>query len=105
MVIREYKRLHDQAPGELFIHAKSAFTDDEWAGFSQGCPKATRVTRVTGVQIRDARDALKLFRTGRYPVIRGTAAIQSERNAYLWTTGYLARLDTYMGPETRIRSR
>jgi len=97
MVVEEYRRLHGRPPRELFVHAKSAFTAREWTGFSEGCPEATQIV---GVQIRDARDALKLFRTGRYPVIRGTAAMQSERNAYLWTTGYVPRLDTYMGPET-----
>ena len=98
MVVKEYKRLHDEnPPAELFIHARSYFKDCEWDGFEEGCPPATRLV---GVQIRDAYDDLKLFRTGQYPVIRGTAAILSERNAYLWTSGYVPRLNTYMGPET-----
>ena len=49
MVIGEYRRLHGKAPTELFIHARSAFTDDEWKGFEQGCPKGTNLV---GVQIR-----------------------------------------------------
>ena len=53
-----------------------------------------------GVQISDARADLKLFRPGEYPVIRGTALHAGERHAYLWTSGYVPRLDTYMGPET-----
>lgn len=97
MVVKEYKRLHGKAPAELFIHARSAFTEDEWKGFEQGCPRGTNLV---GVQIRDARDDLKLFRTGKYPVIRGTAAILTKYNAFLWTAGYVPRLDTYMGPET-----
>lgn len=35
-----------------------------------------------------------------YPVLRGTAIILDERNAYLWTNGYSPQLDTYIGPET-----
>lgn len=97
MVVKEYRRLHGNAPAELFIHARSAFVEDEWRGFREGSPRSTRLV---GVQIRDAREDLKLFRTGKYPVIRGTAALLSERNAYLWTAGYVPRLDTYMGPET-----
>ena len=97
LVIGEYQLLRGSRPKELFIHAKSRFTDDEWSGFSEGCPEETKIV---GVQIRDAKDALKLFRTGKYPVVRGTAVILSERNAYLWTSGYVPRLDTYMGPET-----
>ena len=98
MVDEEYKRLHHgKSPAELFIHARSRFTKLEWRGFEEGC---STDTRLVGVQIRDARDDLKLFRTGSYPVIRGTALLLNERNAFLWTAGYVPRLDTYMGPET-----
>jgi hypothetical protein len=97
MVVSEYVRLHGDPPAELFIHAKSAFTDEEWSGFSAA---SSQCTSVVGVQIVDSRDDLKLFRPGSYPVIRGTALQVSERQAYLWTSGYAPRLDTYMGPET-----
>lgn len=97
MVVGEYKRLHGRPPVELFIHAKSAFSDEEWRGFSAGCDKGTNLV---GVQISDARDDLKLFRPGDYPVVRGTALQVGERHAFLWTSGYAPRLDTYMGPET-----
>lgn len=97
MVVGEYTRLHHAPPKELFIHAKSAFTDEEWRGFARGCRAPTNLV---GVQIADARDDLKLFRPGSYPVIRGTALHTGERSAYLWTSGYAPRLDTYMGPET-----
>lgn len=97
MVVDEYRHKHGRAPSELFIHAKSAFSTDEWHGFSEACPKETNLV---GVQIRDAREDLKLFRLGQYPVLRGLAMKLSERNAYLWTAGYTPRLDTYMGAET-----
>jgi hypothetical protein len=32
--------------------------------------------------------------------MRGTAVILDDRNAYLWASGYVPRLDTYIGPET-----
>jgi len=84
-------------PLELFIHATSSFTDEEWKGFLAGSdPK----TNLVGFQITDAHDDLKLFRPGSYPVIRGSALVIGDRSAYLWTAGYAARLDTYMGPET-----
>lgn len=98
MVVKEYSDRHDnKSPTELFIHATSSFTDDEWKGFVAGGGDATRIV---GVQISDTRDDLKLFRTGAYPVIRGTALILGSNSAYLWTSGYVPRLDTYMGPET-----
>lgn len=98
MVTDEYKTQHDNnPPSELFIHATSAFTEEEWEGFSAGSDERTNLV---GVQIIDAHDDLKLFRPGAYPVVRGSALITNDRSAYLWTSGYAARLDTYMGPET-----
>ena len=97
MVVSEYSRLHGGPPNELFIHAKSAFSNNEWAGFCQGCPDETRLV---GVQIRDPRNSVKLFRPGAYPVIRGTVMRTSNYAAFLWTSGYVPRLDTFMGPET-----
>lgn len=98
MVTDEYKSGHENhPPSELFIHATSAFTDEEWNGF---CLGSDRKTNLVGVQIVDAHDDLKLFRPGAYPVIRGSALLTSDRSAYLWTSGYVPRLDTYMGPET-----
>jgi hypothetical protein len=96
-VVTEYERSFGAPPQELFIHAKSAFSDDEWLGFREACAPETNVV---GVQIVDVRDDIKLFRPGNYPVIRGTVLYTSDRSAYLWTSGYVPRLDTYMGPET-----
>ena len=99
MVIGEYKNLHDrQPPAELFVHARAAFSDDEWAGFRDAVEGLK--TNIVGVQISDAREDLKLFRPGSYPVIRGTALKTGPRSAFLWTSGYATRLNTYMGPET-----
>jgi hypothetical protein len=98
MVIKEYRDQHDgQPPAELFLHAKSSFTEEEWRGFKSGVPP---VTNVVGVRIADARDSMKLFRSGKYPVLRGSALMLDDDRAFLWTAGYVARLDTYLGPET-----
>ena len=98
MVTAEYRSQHDQkAPSELFIHATSTFTDEEWAGFSEGVDSTTNLV---GVQIKRANEEMKLFRPGEYPVIRGSALLTGKRSAYLWASGYAARLDTFMGPET-----
>jgi hypothetical protein len=98
MVIKEYYEQHDnQPPSELFLHAKSSFTDEEWKGFTSGVPPETNVV---GVQIADAKDNLKLFRPGKYPILRGSALMLDDDQAFLWTAGYAPRLDTYIGPET-----
>jgi hypothetical protein len=97
-VLSEYKRLHGKEPSELFIHAKASFSNDEWDGFVEACQGNS--TNVVGVQIADAWDQLKLFRPGAYPVIRGTAMITDVHSGYLWTSGFVPRLSTYMGPDT-----
>lgn len=87
MVVKEYRDQHDdKPPAELFIHATSSFTEDEWKGFASGVDPSTRIV---GVQISDAYDDLKLYRLGRYPVIRGTALILGTYSAFLWTSGYI----------------
>ena len=98
MVIDEYHGQHNnEPPAELFLHAKSSFTDEEWKGFTSGAPPQTNVV---GVQIADGKDNLKLFRPGKYPVVRGSALLTGDGQAFLWTAGYVPRLDTYIGPET-----
>ena len=82
MVIAEYREQHGgRPPSELFLHAKSSFTDEEWNGFGAGVPPETNLV---GVQIADAKDNLKLFRPGKYPIIRGSALMLSEDQAFLW---------------------
>lgn len=95
LVVKAYTDIHGRPPGELFIHGKIRFGDEEWAGFSAAVPQTTKLT---GVQIR-RQNEIKLFRYGSNPVLRGTAIIVHERMAYLWTTGFTPRLETYPGRE------
>ena len=84
-------------PTELFIHGQTTFNDEEWAGFVAAAPKETNII---GVRIRSTGGETKLFRDGDYPVLRGTALHLDNHTAYLWSTGYIPQLDTYIGPET-----
>ena len=95
MAIRAYEERVGEAPTELFLHGKVRFNDDEWKGFMDGAPGSTKLV---GVRIRENRD-FKLYRKGEYPVIRGLAYIQDGRTAYLWTRGFIPRLQTYPGWE------
>ena len=83
-------------PSELFIHGKVAFSDEEWAGFSDAVDLTK--TKLVGVKIRDESD-LRLFRVGSRPVLRGTAYLRHSRSAYLWTKGFSPRIRTYVGRE------
>jgi hypothetical protein len=97
MVLETYGERHDAPPRELFIHGRTNFNDDEWKAFEEAVPAETNIV---GVRIKTTRGENKLFRDGDYPVLRGTAMILDEKNAYFWTTGYVPQLDTYIGPET-----
>ena len=96
-VLETYAEIHGGAPKELFIHGQTYFNDEEWAAFCSATPKETNII---GVRIRTTGGETKLFRDGDYPVLRGTALLLDDQTAYLWTTGYVPQLDTYIGPET-----
>jgi hypothetical protein len=97
MVIGTYAENHGGPPSELFIHGQTSFNDEEWQAFEEVAPAGTNVV---GVRIRRTNGETKLFRDGDYPVLRGTTLLLDDKNAYLWTTGYVPQLDTYIGPET-----
>lgn len=95
MVISAYEDMHGRPPSELFIHGKTWLEKEEWEGFTSTVPPETKLI---GIRIR-RQNELKLFRYGTKPVLRGTAILISERRAYLWTTGFIPRLNTYPGRE------
>jgi hypothetical protein len=97
LVLKTYSETHGGPPKELFIHGQTYFNDEEWNAFVEAAPKETNVI---GVRIRSTGGETKLFRDGDYPVLRGTALLLDDQTAYLWTTGYVPQLDTYIGPET-----
>lgn len=64
-------------------------------GFHSAAPNDTKVA---GIQIRRPND-VKLFREGRRAVLRGLGLKIDHRNAFLWTSGYVPKLQTYPGRE------
>lgn len=96
VVVTEYEKRHGAPPRELFIHGRASFNHAEWAGFTDAVPGTTKLV---GVRIRPSND-LKLYRPGTLPIMRGMAHKVSESRAYLWSAGYVPRLDTYPGWET-----
>jgi len=97
MVLDTFRAKHNTFPKELFIHGRTNFNDEEWTAFAEAAPKGTNIV---GVRIKTTDGETKLFRDGDYPVLRGTAIILDDTNAYLWTNGFVPRLATYIGPET-----
>ena len=95
-VVAEYKKQHGgEPPRELFIHGRAAFTEEEWRGFNAAVDERTNLV---GVRIRQSKD-IRLFTDQTMPVMRGMAYLYSDTRAYLWTMGYVPRLDTYPGWE------
>jgi hypothetical protein len=85
-----------QYPEEVFIHARTYFDDDEWKGFSEA---AEGKSRIIGIRITD-RSGVKLYRDLSFPIPRGSALIQDDERAFLWTRGYIPRVRTVLGLET-----
>lgn len=96
-VLETFKAKHGEMPKELFIHGRTMFNNDEWNAFKDAAPEGTNVI---GVRIKTTNGDVKLFRNGDYPVLRGTGLLMDKRNAYLWTSGFVPQIDTYIGPET-----
>lgn len=96
LVVGAYRQSHNgAAPSELFIHGKTRFSRDEWLGFCDAVPDTCSVTC-----IRIQEDSsLKLFRRGMTNISRGLAWRFSRRRAYLWSRGFITRLQTYPGRE------
>lgn len=95
-VAESYRQQTGSYPREIFIHGRTRFNDEEWAGFQRGTPTETVLV---GVRITKS-DEIKLFRPGQMPVLRGTSIIESSRLAYLWSNGFVPDLGTYPGWET-----
>jgi hypothetical protein len=95
IAVESYKEKRGQSPKELFLHGKVRFNEEEWAGFQEAVDSATNLV---GVRIRPDSD-IKLFRKSDHPVLRGLAFIRDDRTAYLWTKGFVPRLQTYPGRE------
>ncbi|NJD60915.1 MAG: hypothetical protein C3F13_16505 [Anaerolineales bacterium] len=96
IAVNTYKRYFNKPPDELFIHGKVEFNSEEWQGFQDAADD--KDTNLVGVKIQDSNE-IKLFRKSDHPILRGLAYIRSKRSAYLWTRGYIPRLQTYPGLE------
>jgi len=94
-VVSAYQAQTGHVPKELFIHGRTRFSDEEWAGFCSAVPEGVRLC---GIRISRS-DEFRLFRPGRMPVIRGTMVKESDSVAYLWTSGFIPELETYPGWE------
>ena len=93
-----YKTKTGILPKELFIHGRTRFTDEEWAGFTMAVKSFNTEINLVGVTIND-NDGFRLFKNNhstkfKYGIMRGLALLVNETNAYLWTKGFIPRTET-----------
>lgn len=93
--LETYRNQYGGAPDELFLHGKTYFNEEEWQGFKDAVPANTNLV---GVRIRRSSE-MKIFRSGKLPVLRGCAYKATDNKALLWTNGFTPALDTYPGRE------
>lgn len=104
LALDDYYSKWNRWPRELFIHGRSHFTEDEWIGFTNALLQRNAETILTGIVIKSESGKLKLFRDAEneicnYGVIRGLALKSSEKEAYLFTKGFVPRLNTSLSLE------
>ena len=83
-------------PKEIFIHGKNHFKEDEWEGFVEAVKGLDTV--LIGVVIKKEK-VFKLYRQFNFPVLRGSFLPLNNRSAYLWTKGFIPRLQQPFGTE------
>lgn len=94
--LESYKEQNGRYPKEVFIHAKTNFNYEEWNAFQEITPDQTNLV---GVTIKKTKP-LKLYKSqGDYPVLRGAAYVVDERSAFLWTVGYVPKIQTALSME------
>lgn len=103
LALSDYHDKWREYPVELFIHGKAEFDDKEWAGFEEAREELRARTKLVGVVIKDGAP-LKMMRVAEgqpshYGLMRGTAWIINDQEAYLNTRGFVPRLSTALNLE------
>ncbi|MBS1719068.1 MAG: hypothetical protein JST35_01330 [Armatimonadetes bacterium] len=96
LALQSYRdRFDGEYPRELFIHGKTAFTDEEWQGFQRAVPPQTQLT---GIRIK-TRSSIRIYPRSDLVALRGVAHITDERHGLLIANGWIPRMQTYPGRE------
>ncbi|MEM9078677.1 MAG: hypothetical protein AAGC43_16675 [Bacteroidota bacterium] len=104
LALNDYHDNHDSYPKELFIHGRAQFSEKEWQGFLNAVNDHDKNIKLTGIVIKD-KAPLKMFRdvpneNSNYGVLRGTAVLIDDNEAYLFARGFIPRLNTSNSLET-----
>jgi hypothetical protein len=93
-VLKTYQDQRGKNLKEIFLHSRSAISEEEFSGYLDACPKNAKVV---GINVRSDIGGPKLFRAGKMPVLRGTFVKWNDDFGYLWASGFKPALGTYDG--------
>jgi hypothetical protein len=98
LALTDFYQTNNIYPRELFIHGRAEFSDKEWKGFTKAIKEHGAESKLVGIVIKD-NAPMKLFRDvedekSNYGVLRGTAVLVSDNEAYLFSRGFIPRLNT-----------
>lgn len=96
--LNSFAKSNDQKmPKEMFIHGRTQFDNEEWEGFCDAVENYD--ISLVGVTIKDEK-VFKLYRDKDFPILRGSLYVKNRNNAYLWTKGFIPRIQQPLGMET-----
>jgi hypothetical protein len=85
---------------EIFLHSRSTVDVEEFDGYCEGA--AGTGARVVGIRVRRESRGIKIFRWGKWPVLRGTFWKVDSRAGYLWSSGFKPSVLSYDGAEVPV---
>lgn len=90
-------------PKEVFIHGRAKFNQNEWDGFREAVEELSNDTNLVGVVIKPS-NKLKIFREVenqdcKYGNLRGLGLIIDQHEGFIWTRGFVPRMNTSMSFE------
>lgn len=83
---------------EIFLHSRSTIDATEFSGYARACPPGVKLV---GVRVRQD-STTKIYREGKWPVLRGTFWKLNDRSGYLWASGFKASVLSYDGWEMPV---
>jgi len=92
--LKRYRDEHKTYPARVVIHKSSYFTNEEQSGFRDGLEQE-QISMVDMLSIR--KSSMRLFRSGAYPVLRGTHLQIDNQKHLLYTRGSVPFFETYPG--------
>ncbi len=98
-VIEAYRQQGGVPLKEIFLHSRSTMNDEEFCGYRDACPDGVKLV---GIRVRRETHGLRLYRPGKWPVLRGTVWRINSKTAYLWATGFKPTFLSYDGWEVPV---